>query len=155
MWTCNFCAETFESLGKFSGHRSGHSRRGEIPKYVKHSCKDCNQTFENGLKLRSHRRIVHLLNFDDLKDHRSKKQFIIRELGHVCEVCKLSEWMSKPIPIEIDHIDGNPENNARENLRLICPNCHAQTDTYKGKNIGKVQNSRRKQTLKKQYGKYR
>jgi len=37
----------------------------------------------------------------------------------------------------MDHIDGNTENNAKENLRLLCCNCHALTPTYKGKNIGK------------------
>jgi predicted HNH restriction endonuclease len=63
--------------------------------------------------------------------------------------------MGQPIPLEIDHIDGNPENSARENFRLVCPNCHAQTPTYRGRNIGKVENSKRKQVLKKHYGKYR
>jgi len=37
----------------------------------------------------------------------------------------------------MDHIDGNTENNVKENLRLLCCNCHALTSTYKGKNIGK------------------
>lgn len=54
---------------------------------------------------------------------------------HVCSVCHLSEWNGKPIPLEIDHIDGCHSNNRYENLRAICPNCHAQTDTYKGKNM--------------------
>jgi predicted HNH restriction endonuclease len=52
-------------------------------------------------------------------------------------VCGLSEWMDKRIPLEIDHIDGNSDNNVEQNLRLICPNCHAQTETYKGANAGK------------------
>lgn len=54
---------------------------------------------------------------------------------HRCSICKLSEWNDKPIPLEIDHIDGCHTNNTYSNLRAICPNCHAQTDTYKGKNI--------------------
>jgi 5-methylcytosine-specific restriction endonuclease McrA len=64
-------------------------------------------------------------------------------------------WCGKPVPLELDHIDGDPENNVRENLRLICPNCHAQTPTYKGKNVGKVKNSKRQGILKKYRGKYR
>lgn len=44
------------------------------------------------------------------------------------------------IPLEIDHIDGNSENNSEENLRLICPNCHSLTATYKGANRGKGRN---------------
>lgn len=40
------------------------------------------------------------------------------------------------IPLEIDHVDGNWKNNTEENLRLICPNCHSLTSTYKGANKG-------------------
>jgi len=54
-----------------------------------------------------------------------------------CSCCGLEEWMGKKIPLEIDHIDGNAENNDLKNLRILCPNCHAQTDTYKSKNRGK------------------
>ena len=54
---------------------------------------------------------------------------------HRCEICNITEWMGKPTPIELDHIDGNRYNNDLSNLRVLCPNCHAQTDTYSGKNI--------------------
>jgi len=64
------------------------------------------------------------------------KRHLLDTLGQVCSVCNLSEWMGKVIPIELDHIDGNHENNSLDNLRLLCPNCHAQTETYKGKNKG-------------------
>ena len=53
---------------------------------------------------------------------------------HRCEICGLSEWNGKPIPLQLDHIDGNSHNHLFENLRMICPNCHAQTETYCGKN---------------------
>ena len=51
-----------------------------------------------------------------------------------CEICGLTEWFGKKVPLELDHIDGNRYNHTLNNLRIMCPNCHAQTDTYRGKN---------------------
>lgn len=51
-----------------------------------------------------------------------------------CAWCRRRKWRSKPIPLELDHIDGDHLNNQLLNLRLLCPNCHAQTPTYKGRN---------------------
>lgn len=55
--------------------------------------------------------------------------------NHSCLVCGISEWQGKKITLELDHIDGNSSNNVRDNLRLLCPNCHSQTDTWRGRNI--------------------
>lgn len=55
--------------------------------------------------------------------------------GYRCEKCGLSEWLDKDIPLEIHHKDGNSLNNELCNLELLCPNCHAFTDSYRGKNI--------------------
>jgi len=64
------------------------------------------------------------------------KKKLIKELNWEleCSCCKLSEWQGQQIPIEIDHINGIHTDNRIENLRFICPNCHALTPTYKGKN---------------------
>lgn len=70
-----------------------------------------------------------------VKSHKLKLKLIddgIKEAK--CESCGLSKWMSKSIPLELDHIDGNHFNNDFNNLRILCPNCHAQTPTYSGKN---------------------
>lgn len=53
----------------------------------------------------------------------------------ICSRCNNTTWQSEPIPLELDHIDGNTKNNLISNLRLLCPNCHALTPTYRGKNI--------------------
>ena len=54
--------------------------------------------------------------------------------NHRCECCGITEWRGQPTPIELDHINGNNRDNRLENLRLLCPNCHAQTPTYRGRN---------------------
>jgi Zn finger protein HypA/HybF involved in hydrogenase expression len=70
-----------------------------------------------------------------ITSHRLKQRLIKENIfEHKCYICNLSEWMGKPIPIELDHINGNHDDNSLENLRIICPNCHAQTDTYRAKN---------------------
>ena len=53
---------------------------------------------------------------------------------HICECCGLSEWQASPIPLELHHLNGDNRDNRLENLQLLCPNCHALTDSYRGKN---------------------
>ena len=55
---------------------------------------------------------------------------------HICEQCGLIEWQGKPIPLELHHKNGNNRDNRIENLLLLCPNCHALTESYRGKNKG-------------------
>ena len=76
------------------------------------------------------------------------KQRLIREgLRQAnCECCGLSEWNGLPIPLELDHVNGWRDDNRLENLRVLCPNCHARTETYRGRNIGKARESPRSPT---------
>jgi hypothetical protein len=50
-----------------------------------------------------------------------------------CYRCGVSEWMGAKAPLELEHIDGNSSNNTFSNLTILCPNCHAQTPTYRNK----------------------
>lgn len=61
---------------------------------------------------------------------------LLREnlLENKCSICGITDWEKKPINLELDHIDGNRTNHVLNNLRLLCPNCHSQTDTYRSKN---------------------
>jgi 5-methylcytosine-specific restriction endonuclease McrA len=62
--------------------------------------------------------------------------------GYKCECCGISDYNGQTIVLQVDHINGNAENNNPENLRLLCPNCHSQTETFTGKNRGKGRWSR-------------
>ncbi len=68
------------------------------------------------------------------------KRRLIREgrMTARCGECRLENWNGAGIPLELDHINGIRDDNRIENLRLVCPNCHAQTPTYRGRNIGKT-----------------
>lgn len=65
-------------------------------------------------------------NNSRLKD----KLFSAKLKENKCEICGLNDWNNKPIVIHLDHINGNNMDNRLVNLRMLCPNCHSQTETY-------------------------
>lgn len=64
------------------------------------------------------------------------KAYLIKNRGIRCEICGISTWTGSPVPLVMDHIDGNPTNNSLSNLRLICGNCDMLLPTFAGKNKG-------------------
>ena len=74
---------------------------------------------------------------------RTIRQYLIERNIYECVVCgNQGEWQGHPLPLQLDHIDGNPKNNTLDNVRWLCPNCHCQTDNWGSKNIS--QDNRRK-----------
>ena len=79
------------------------------------------------------------------------KNRIIKEgiKPYICENCHNTEWLGKPIPLELHHIDGNNLNNKLDNLQLLCPNCHALTDTYRSNNTRSALSEKREVEYRK------
>ncbi len=68
------------------------------------------------------------------------KKRLVREgvLEDLCKSCGLGPvWNGRPITLQLDHRNGVSNDHRLENLRILCPNCHSQTDTWTGRNIGR------------------
>ncbi|MGW0393934.1 HNH endonuclease [Streptomyces sp. NPDC003042] len=84
-----------------------------------------------------------LVRRDDPQARRAQSEQLkqaLTALGvpNTCQMCGIpAAWQGYPLPLEVDHIDGNWRNNLPENLRLLCPNCHSTTDSYRGRAKGR------------------
>jgi hypothetical protein len=108
-----------EELGLNTSHFVGQSwLKGKTHNFRK---KPLNQLLVRGKRYQSY-----------LLKNRILKEGLKKEL---CENCGLEEWLGSPIPLELHHKNGDHADNRLENLALLCPNCHAMTDSYRGKNI--------------------
>ena len=74
------------------------------------------------------------------------KTYLFKKYNNKCARCGWGEVnkYTNNIPLEVEHIDGNYQNNKEENLILLCPNCHSLTETYKGANLNHGRKQRKK-----------
>lgn len=157
MYTCD-CGKEFETHRQLNGHKSVHREGGRYSvnraklDTVYHSCLNCKvefvhsrqstnkycsnacqKVFETSEKIRIWLDTGKISAIGFPKWAKDK----LREIkGNYCAECNIDEWNGKPLSLECDHTDGNPYHNHIDNLRLLCPNCHSQTSTFKAKNKG-------------------
>jgi hypothetical protein len=103
-----------------------------------------NNNWSSGKTFLTDDRIKSIFNKEEVFIENSKvrrgriKELIIKEnlIEYKCDGCgNCGEWMGKKIVLDLDHINGVNNDNRLENLRFLCPNCHSQTSTYKGRNV--------------------
>lgn len=74
-----------------------------------------------------------LMQFEELPKDEIKRR-VLCKFNNKCAACGLFEWQNKPIALELHHVDGCNWNNKEENLTILCPNCHSQTENFGNKN---------------------
>lgn len=75
-------------------------------------------------------------DFENLKSRNALKLRVLEDQRGLCNGCGLGSWRDRPLVLELEHKDGNSKNNDRSNLECLCPNCHSQTPTWRGRNKG-------------------
>ncbi len=77
------------------------------------------------------------------------RRYLLDTYGSKCSLCGWDKVnpITNRVPVEVDHIDGNSGNNKEDNLRLICPNCHSLTPTFRNLNAGNGRKNRRRDTM--------
>jgi len=98
------------------------------------------QAWNKGKSLEPRRSLEQYLNNEaPIQSNKLRNRLLKQEVfPHQCSLCKRKKWFNLPIPLELDHINGDNKNNNLSNLRLLCPNCHAQTATFRGRKLNKA-----------------
>lgn len=157
MFKCDRCDKEFDSYRKLNGHKSIHKEgsRYSVTRqkvFNTNTCIHCHSPAAIRAKYCSVQCQADYEYNDRLTDWLVNKnptgggtirRYLRETFGYKCSECGISDYNTKPITLELEHKDGNSENNSLENLCFLCPNCHSQTPTYRNKNRGNGRYSRR------------
>lgn len=144
---CRQCGKDIGNVNTFCNSscaaKYNNTRRKKKPYPL---CKNCGKELSNRIKVfcnnkcqAQHRTKTETLPAyyrGEITQRGTLRRILNEERGHVCNICGLTDWNGKQIILEVSHIDGDPFNNMPSNLELVCPNCHSQSSTYKGRNRG-------------------
>jgi predicted nucleic acid-binding Zn ribbon protein len=142
---------TFNTTKQFCSNScsASHNNKRRKKPFTK-TCLHCNTTIHDKRKFcsntcqhdyRTNVEMPLLISEGKVHTRSTLVKYLKKTFGHQCSMCQLTTWQNHPIMLELDHIDGNAANNLPNNLRLLCPNCHSTTDTWKGRNRGKGRKS--------------
>lgn len=159
---CKQCAKKFKSTGRdifcsqscSATYNNTHRIRKDNKKTILCACckeetknkkfcsRECSSNFRAMVGIENHKKLINDLSNDMVSEysyhtiHHHLKQHLKEEYGEKCCLCDWNKTnpTTGKIPIELDHIDGNCENNKPNNVRLLCPSCHSLTPHFKGAN---------------------
>jgi len=118
----------------------------EIQKRNKYCSIKCQKEYEYNVYIDKWKNGQESGNRGDYQISMHIKRYLYNKYKNKCARCGWGEVnkYTGNIPLEVEHIDGNYENNKEENLILLCPNCHSLTSTYKGANLNNGRKNRSK-----------
>ena len=120
------------SNGLKESHRKGLGYKFTDVDRKKSNLKQNQTTFENAL--------INVFVKNSTASNKCVKPKFEKIVEYKCNICNISEWNNSKIVLELDHINGINTDNSLENLRLLCPNCHSQTENFRGRNINTGKN---------------
>lgn len=133
---CSYCSKKID-VGKYTKIYCSFTCRKNhtYEKYI-NNWKNGNENGQKGIKIKA------------ISDH--LRRYILEKFNYSCSACGWTgiNQKSKKYVLQVDHIDGNSNNNNEDNLTLLCPNCHSLTPTYGGLNVGNGRSDRREYYMK-------
>lgn len=152
MYKC-FCGLEFESHRQRNAHQIAHADRPKRYSVSRrknqqvYNCLQCNKEFEHSNSTQNKFCSVSCkgqYSWEKVSIPRIKeglggnlKRYLKEKVGDFCSICKSPPiWQGKELVLQLDHIDGDSDNNHPSNVRLLCPNCHTQTDFFGSKGHG-------------------